>query len=123
VIVRVHRTVIATSPAEGLVGQVRQYLVRVHVVGGPRSSLERINDELVVVASAHDLGGGGGDSVGKRRVEQAKFAVHLGCRALYEGSGPDVRLGLAEMADGIVLDGALRLGAPESIIRDLDLTE
>jgi hypothetical protein len=75
----------------GVVCEVGDDLVGVHVRGGARAGLEDVDGELVVKLTGGHLIGGGGDPGGQVRVDQAEVSVDARGRALDAAEPADHR--------------------------------
>src|SRR2546427_11628437 len=81
------------------------------VVGGPRSGLIRVHDEVLAVGPSEDLVGGADDGVGEPGLETPGLPVREGGRLLDPDHGVDERGERGEMGDGEVVAGGGRLCA------------
>src|SRR5213075_37568 len=77
----------------------------------------------VALEVAEDVVAGGADRLGQARLERAQLAVGQRRRFFQDDEGADEFGMLAEAADGIVLDGALRLRAVEGVVGNGDGAE
>ena len=107
--------------AEAVRGEVRDDLVHVGVRRGAGAGLVDVDREVVVVAALGDLGGGRGDRLGDRPLEEAELGVRLGCGLLDLGERPQEAAREALAGDREVEDGALGRGAVQRVGRDLQL--
>ena len=103
-------------------GEMRDHFVRIHVAAGARARLKYVNGELAIVRAAGHCRGRGADRRGEPRVEQAQFGIGLRRRLLDQRQGANEGSRQRATADRKIIDGALRLGAPERIGGHLELT-
>ena len=113
------RTGVASEDLRGAVGDD---LVRVHIRGCAGACLEDIEDELDIVLAVHDLLRGRFDRRRRLRRDAADLLIDLRGGALDQREGADEAAGESQVADGEIADGALRLRAPQGIVRHLHLT-
>ena len=104
-----------------LVGDGGDDLVGVHVGGGAGAGLEDVNRESIVVLALCNLGGGGDDGVSLLRVQLAGVLVHLSTGSLQEAESANLRIFETTAGDWEVLHGALGLGTPQGVCRNLYL--
>ena len=118
VIVRMHRLVRAALR----ISEVGDDLVHVHVERRSRAGLENVDDELraVFVSVVEQLIASADDRIGQPRIERTKLAIRKRSRLLQQDERTDEHRMLAQSADRIVLDRALRLRAIQRVLRDSD---
>ena len=124
-VVRVQMFVLATPVAQVLERAVRDHLVGVHVGRGAGTSLDHVDDELIVQCAFDQVVAGAHDRLRTHRIDHAQFEVGLRRRLLDEREcthefGPP-RHGLA--GDREVLDRPGAVHAPVGSAGDLALTE
>ena len=120
VIVGMHRALGAELAAEREVGLVGDDLVGVHVALGARAGLPHDQRKLGVELAIGNLGGRGLDRVGELGVQQAELAIGPRRRALDQPQRVHQRQRHPLPADAEVLQGSLRLRAPQPVGRDGD---
>ena len=95
-------------------------LVEVRVGRGPRTGLVGVDGKLRVVLAVGDRLGGGRDGRREVAVEQPQAAVRFGRGPLDEAHRPEESPRKRLPGDGKVVDGALRRGAVQRPVGDLD---
>ncbi len=110
-VVGMRQLVVAALAAENLDGAVGKHLIRVHVVRGASARLIDIHHKLVAPLTRQHLIGGLDDSLCDVRVEAARLHIRERRRLLHQHRRLDHRRMRVHAADGIILDGALRLHA------------
>ena len=113
------RTGVASEDLRGAVGDD---LVRVHVRGRAGACLKNIQHEVDIVLAVHDLLRSRPDRRRRLRRDATQFLIDLRGGALDQREGAEEAAGEAQIADGEVADGSLRLRAPQGIVRHLHLT-
>ena len=125
VVVRMNVVVSAELSTHGHVGEVGDDLVAVHVERGPRAGLKDVDDEVLSVPREvrEDAVARSDDCLRTFFVQGAELAVGEGRRALEQDECADELRMLAQPADGIVLDGALRLRAIQCAVGDVHFAQ
>ena len=119
VIVRVHQTAFTPLATEDFAGAVGQHFVDVHVGLGARAGLPDHEREFTRVFARNDLVRRVGNGLGLLGVLQAQGLVDHGRRTFHLGQRLDDFARLLFTGDVEVLQGALRLCAPQLVGRDL----
>jgi len=121
VVVRIDRFIfVANVKAEHLIGAIGNHFVHVHIVRRAGAGLERIEFKMAREFIVHHFLRGLRDGVREVGVEQTQIAVHFGGGAFDERHAPDKGALLFQMANRKIVQGALRLSAPQSVGGDLE---
>ena len=125
VVVGVHRTVALTKGASRQhMGPVGHHLIDVHVALRPGARLPHHQWKLIVQLAGQNLFACRHDEVLLGRIQGAELAVGQGRCALQVGKGPNNLHGHgARGTDFEVVAGALGLGAPILVSRDVNFAE
>jgi len=125
VVVGVNRRLRPHDAARKLDRAVRDHFVGVHVRLGTRSGLEHDERELVVERPVDNVLRGPHDEVDLLAWQLAELPIRQGGALFQDAQRADDRSAppVALHADREVTVGAFRLGAPQVIRRDLDVTE
>src|SRR2546422_1597868 len=111
---------VPSPAAEKLNGAIGDDLVHVHVRGSPATSLEDVDNKLVIESPLHNLLGRGNNSLALLRIQQSQ--LHVGSRSgeLDQSYSPDEFLRKTQTRYGKVLDRSLGLSAIIRRTRDFD---
>jgi hypothetical protein len=114
--------VLALASAHELKASVGNNLVGVHVCGGPSTSLDRIDHELVQMFSRKNFITGTDNSLQRFFVQKPEFMIGL-CRCLFDkGEGSDEHgvVGNGDAGNAEILKGPVGLRTIQDIVRDID---